>query len=145
MTAEAIGTALLLAAIVSEFIATFGLLAVIWGCARLRSSAVPFAVAAYITGTYWFTASTSLKPCRKAGPVSKRYFCRNPARRRAGVCRGAISRRSGGDGTVKGEPILLVRRLLTTSAMILFLQARGLSVRALVRRSCHRRRSDSHR
>lgn len=43
----------------SEFVATFGLLAVIWGCARLRSSAVPFAVAAYITGAYWFTASTS--------------------------------------------------------------------------------------
>jgi glycerol uptake facilitator-like aquaporin len=43
----------------SEFIATFGLLAVIWGCARLRSTAVPFAVAAYITGAYWFTASTS--------------------------------------------------------------------------------------
>lgn len=43
----------------SEFIATFGLLAVIWGCVRFRSSAVPFAVAAYITGAYWFTASTS--------------------------------------------------------------------------------------
>jgi glycerol uptake facilitator-like aquaporin len=43
----------------SEFVATFGLLAVIWGCARLRSSAVPFAVGAYITGAYWFTASTS--------------------------------------------------------------------------------------
>jgi glycerol uptake facilitator-like aquaporin len=43
----------------SEFIATFGLLAVIWGCARLRSSAVPFAVGAYITAAYWFTASTS--------------------------------------------------------------------------------------
>jgi glycerol uptake facilitator-like aquaporin len=43
----------------SEFIATFGLLAVIWGCARLRSAAVPFAVGAYITGAYWFTASTS--------------------------------------------------------------------------------------
>lgn len=43
----------------SEFIATFGLLAVIWGCARLRSQAVPFAVAAYITAAYWFTASTS--------------------------------------------------------------------------------------
>ena len=43
----------------SEFIATFGLLSVIWGCARLRSSAVPFAVGAYITGAYWFTASTS--------------------------------------------------------------------------------------
>jgi glycerol uptake facilitator-like aquaporin len=43
----------------SEFIATFGLLAVIRGCARLRPSAVPFAVGAYITGAYWFTASTS--------------------------------------------------------------------------------------
>ena len=43
----------------SEFVATFGLLAVIWGCSRLRSSAVPFAVGAYITAAYWFTASTS--------------------------------------------------------------------------------------
>jgi glycerol uptake facilitator-like aquaporin len=43
----------------SEFVATFGLLAVIWGCARLRSAAVPFAVGAYIMGAYWFTASTS--------------------------------------------------------------------------------------
>lgn len=43
----------------SEFIATFGLLGVIWGCARLRSSAVPFAVGASITSAYWFTASTS--------------------------------------------------------------------------------------
>lgn len=44
---------------VSEFVATFGLLAVIWGCVRSRASAVPFAVAAYITAAYWFTASTS--------------------------------------------------------------------------------------
>jgi glycerol uptake facilitator-like aquaporin len=43
----------------SEFVATFGLLAVILGCARFRSSAVPFAVGAYITGAYWFTSSTS--------------------------------------------------------------------------------------
>lgn len=43
----------------SEFIATFGLLSVIWGCGRLRSTAVPFAVGAYITGAYWFTSSTS--------------------------------------------------------------------------------------
>lgn len=43
----------------SEFVATFRLLCVIWGCARLRSSAVPFAVGAYITCAYWFTASTS--------------------------------------------------------------------------------------
>jgi glycerol uptake facilitator-like aquaporin len=43
----------------SEFVATFGLLAVIWGCVSVRSGAVPFAVAAYITAAYWFTASTS--------------------------------------------------------------------------------------
>ncbi|MGO9435625.1 MAG: MIP/aquaporin family protein [Terracidiphilus sp.] len=45
--------------IFSEFIATFGLLAVIWGCVRQRPSAVPYAVGAYITAAYWFTASTS--------------------------------------------------------------------------------------
>jgi glycerol uptake facilitator-like aquaporin len=43
----------------SEFVATFGLLSVIWGCSRHRSDAVPFAVAAYIAAAYWFTASTS--------------------------------------------------------------------------------------
>jgi glycerol uptake facilitator-like aquaporin len=43
----------------SEFIATFGLLAVIWGCTRQRAAVVPFAVGAYITAAYWFTASTS--------------------------------------------------------------------------------------
>jgi glycerol uptake facilitator-like aquaporin len=43
----------------SEFVATFGLLSVIWGSLRLRSNAVPFAVGAYITAAYWFTASTS--------------------------------------------------------------------------------------
>jgi glycerol uptake facilitator-like aquaporin len=43
----------------SEFVATFGLLAIIWGCVHFRSSMVPFAVAAYIMAAYWFTASTS--------------------------------------------------------------------------------------
>jgi glycerol uptake facilitator-like aquaporin len=43
----------------SECVATFGLLSVIWGCARSRAGAVPFAVASYITAAYWFTASTS--------------------------------------------------------------------------------------
>jgi len=47
------------AQMVSEFVATFGLLAVIWGCARRRTGAVPFAVGAYITAAYWFTSSTS--------------------------------------------------------------------------------------
>ena len=43
----------------SEFVATFGLLSVIWGTVRSRPSVVPFAVGAYITSAYWFTASTS--------------------------------------------------------------------------------------
>jgi glycerol uptake facilitator-like aquaporin len=45
--------------LLSEAIATFGLVSVIWGCSRARPAAVPFAVAAYITAAYWFTASTS--------------------------------------------------------------------------------------
>jgi glycerol uptake facilitator-like aquaporin len=43
----------------SEFVATFGLMCVIWGCSRSRPLAVPFAVGAYITAAYWFTASTA--------------------------------------------------------------------------------------
>jgi glycerol uptake facilitator-like aquaporin len=45
--------------LVSEFVATFGLLSVIWGVSRKHSHFVPFAVGAYITAAYWFTASTS--------------------------------------------------------------------------------------
>jgi glycerol uptake facilitator-like aquaporin len=44
---------------ISEFTATFGLLCVIWGCSRCRSTVLPFAVGSYITAAYWFTASTS--------------------------------------------------------------------------------------
>jgi glycerol uptake facilitator-like aquaporin len=47
------------AQLVSEFIATFGLLSVIWGCVRRHPSLVPIAVGAYITAAYWFTSSTS--------------------------------------------------------------------------------------
>ncbi len=44
----------------SEALATFGLLLVINGIVRSgRSAVVPFAVAAWITGAYWFTSSTS--------------------------------------------------------------------------------------
>ncbi len=43
----------------AEFVATFGLLLVIWGCVRFKSTFVPFAVAAYIVAAYWFTSSTS--------------------------------------------------------------------------------------
>ena len=34
----------------AEFVATFGLLLVIWECVRFRSTIVPFAVAGYIVG-----------------------------------------------------------------------------------------------
>ncbi len=47
------------ALVLSEFIATFGLLAVIRGSSRIDSKAVACAVGAYITAAYWFTASTS--------------------------------------------------------------------------------------
>ncbi len=43
----------------AEFVATFGLLLVIWGCVRFRSALTPFAVASYIVAAYWFTSSTS--------------------------------------------------------------------------------------
>jgi glycerol uptake facilitator-like aquaporin len=51
--------ALLIREWLAEFVATFGLFAVIWGCSRSRAGAVPFAVGAYITAAYWFTSSTS--------------------------------------------------------------------------------------
>ena len=47
------------AQIFSEFVATFGLLAIIQVCARFQPRAVAFAVAGYIMAAYWFTASTS--------------------------------------------------------------------------------------
>jgi glycerol uptake facilitator-like aquaporin len=47
------------AQVLSEFVATFGLLAVIWGCARQGPKVVAVAVGGYITAAYWFTASTS--------------------------------------------------------------------------------------
>ncbi|BBB62141.1 MIP family protein [Undibacterium sp. KW1] len=43
----------------SEFVASFGLIAVIISTSRSRPAVTPFAVAAYITAAYWFTSSTS--------------------------------------------------------------------------------------
>lgn len=45
--------------LLSEAIATFGLLGVVISVGRTRAAITPFAVAAYIVGAYWFTASTS--------------------------------------------------------------------------------------
>lgn len=47
------------AQLLSEFVATFGLLSVIWGVSRRSAQFTPFAVGAYITAAYWFTSSTS--------------------------------------------------------------------------------------
>jgi glycerol uptake facilitator-like aquaporin len=47
------------AQMLSEFVATFGLLTVIWSCSKFHAHTVPYAVGAYITAAYWFTASTS--------------------------------------------------------------------------------------
>jgi glycerol uptake facilitator-like aquaporin len=47
------------AQVFAEFVATFGLLLIVWGCVRFRSAFVSFAVAAYIAAAYWFTSSTS--------------------------------------------------------------------------------------
>jgi glycerol uptake facilitator-like aquaporin len=43
----------------AEFLATFGLLLTIFGCAARTPAAIPYAVGLYITAAYWFTASTS--------------------------------------------------------------------------------------
>jgi len=43
----------------SEFVATFGLIATILGVRRFHADTVPVAVGLYITAAYWFTASTS--------------------------------------------------------------------------------------
>ncbi len=43
----------------SEAFATFGLLLTIIACSRQRPAVTPFAVGAYISSAYWFTASTS--------------------------------------------------------------------------------------
>ena len=45
--------------VLSEFVATFGLVVVILGCARRRPDMIPAAVSLYIVGAYWFTASTA--------------------------------------------------------------------------------------
>ena len=82
----------------SEFVATFGLLAVIWGCSRRRAESVPMAVGLYITGAYWFTASTSFaNPAVTIARCADEHLCRHSAGRRAGVHRGAASWRRRGN------------------------------------------------
>jgi glycerol uptake facilitator-like aquaporin len=42
----------------SEFVATFGLVGIVWTTSRSATLLAPLAIAGYITGAYWFTAST---------------------------------------------------------------------------------------
>ena len=82
--------------LVGEFVATFGLVAVIRGCGRARPTMTPFAVAAYITAAYWFTSSTSFaNPAVTLAPGGVRHVRRNPPGRRPGVHRGAAAGAAG--------------------------------------------------
>ena len=47
------------AQLLSEFMATFGLIGVVLGCSRTRTAALPLAVGAYVAAVSWFTASAS--------------------------------------------------------------------------------------
>jgi glycerol uptake facilitator-like aquaporin len=43
---------------IGEFVATFGLLGVIFGCGKFRPAAIPAAVGCYVAAAIWFTSST---------------------------------------------------------------------------------------
>jgi glycerol uptake facilitator-like aquaporin len=82
----------------SEAIATFGLLSVLWGCSRRRSAALPFAVGAYITSAYWFTASTSFaNPAVNDRARLQRYLRGHSSGGRARVHPRADHRRHSGN------------------------------------------------
>lgn len=89
------------AQLLGEFVATFGLLSVIWGCSRRRPDATPLAVAAYITAAYWFTSSTSFA---------------NPA---VTIARG-LSDTFAGIRPVDVPPFIVAQLLGATAATLLF-------------------------
>lgn len=61
--------------VLSEIVATFGLLATILGAARFREDALPYLVGLYISAAYWFTASTSFaNPAATVGRSLTRTF-----------------------------------------------------------------------
>ena len=76
--------------------ATFGLLMVIWGCVRQHITAVPYAVAAYITSAYWFTASTSFaNPAVTIARAASNTFAGIRPDGCGSVCPGATAGSSG--------------------------------------------------
>ena len=85
----------------SEFVATFGLLAVIWGCARSRPATVPFAVGRLHHGRLLVHGVHVVRqPGGDAGAVGHRHLRGHPARRRSRLHRRAAPRRRGGDRAV---------------------------------------------
>ena len=80
----------------SEFIATFGLLAVIWGCAVAFLGGAVCRRRLHYRRVLVHGVHLVCKPGRDAGAGGKRYLRRNPARRCAGVYRGAAGRCGGG-------------------------------------------------
>lgn len=82
------------AQVFGEFVATFGLLAVIRGCARHRPDRVAFAVGVvYHGGLLVHVLDVLRKSSGHAGTHPHRYVCRHPAHRRTGVHGGSVCRR----------------------------------------------------
>ncbi len=129
----------------SEFVATFGLLAVIWGCARLRSSGDAVRGGAYITGAYWFTASTSFaNPAVTLARSASDTFAGIRPADAPGFIRGATGGRGGGDAAVSlagavaaqrrrfrgGFPFLTNRRQLMNDKKRVLILCTGNSARS---------------
>ena len=93
------------AQIFSEFVASFGLMSVIWGCLKARPHTVPFAVGAYITAAYWFTASTSFaNPAVTLAPRVFKHICRNQASGCSSFHRRTVRRSIIGNSIVSMAP-----------------------------------------
>jgi glycerol uptake facilitator-like aquaporin len=88
------------AQVFSEFVATFGLMAVIWGCTRHRPASAPFAVGAYIVGAYCSPHPLHLRTPRDAGAFGERHVCRDTARGCAWLHPGAVGGSGGGNVAV---------------------------------------------
>ncbi|MGP4104795.1 aquaporin [Nonomuraea sp. KM90] len=50
------------AEVLGEFVATFGLVGIVWVCSRTRAAALPSVVSAYIVGVFWFTPTGFANP-----------------------------------------------------------------------------------
>jgi glycerol uptake facilitator-like aquaporin len=83
-----------------EFVATFGLLGVIFAGSKFHKHLVPFMVAAYITAAYWFTSSTSF-----ANPAVT--IARSLSNTFAGIC-------------YRDVPAFIVAQVIGATAAVLF-------------------------